>query len=459
MSARESETRSLALTRRALRLPARSLPRSPTCVSHRDTNGSKSTGESTERPRSPASGMSRWPKDGTSTASTLRALRIQARRSRVSRRRRGEPSGACEGRKHRTLRRARPSPSLLPCSVLPRLLLAHLPLPEPGVLREDRERRQPAEDDSPSPLANASLEEVHAKESQPGAEEEPARRSTHAVTAKLLRGRDRVAVPFLEVAVEVVVGLVEQLRAKRARIPTQLDLLVNEDGRVPSLGAVEEPEHLVPLPARRADRAAVEMILPADPVPIPPPGVGKNPLDLRAKRLGDALVRIQDQDPAVCQRLQRPVLLRGGILVLVLEHPVRDRAGDLERAVRASGIHDDQLLRPAERLQAAADRARLILRGHERAQVLEAHAGAPARSARRTSQAWTTCSTVTSRMQRMKRSPGSGHRVSLQWRHGSPSASTAACGPVGGCHAPGFVGPKRVTVGIPSATARCLGPE
>src|SRR5439155_1345131 len=222
---------------------------------------------------------------------------------------------------------------------------------------------------------------------------------------------------------------------------------------------------IVALPPGGPDRPPVEVILAVDPVAFLARGVGEDRLDLPSERRRHALVGVQNQRPSVGELRQGPILLRGRALVGMIQHAVRDRVRDRQRPVGAPRIHNHDFLGPANRLETRSDRALFVPGRHEHAQRLAgapaatAHATLPTRSRSLARHASITIAAVTSFMQRMYLSPGKGQTVWLQWRHSRAAASIAACGPAGGCHAPGCVGPKTVTVGTPSATARCLGPE
>ena len=83
----------------------------------------------------------------------------------------------------------------------------------------------------------------------------------------------------------------------------ELDFLVHEDRTVGALRPVEQTEHLVPLPAGRADRAPVEVVFPVDPVPVRSRRIRQDRLDLMPERgngfAGAAIARADGRPDAV----------------------------------------------------------------------------------------------------------------------------------------------------------------
>jgi len=130
---------------------------------------------------------------------------------------------------------------------------------------------------------------------------------------------------------------------QRADASPDHDLGVHVERLVRSLRPIEETEHLVPLPARGTDGFAEKVIVTVDPVPVQAGRVRQNALDLDAQLGGHALVRVHDQDPAVGELRNGPVLLRRRIHVFVLENAVRHgvarstQAGEVRITARRSG--------------------------------------------------------------------------------------------------------------------------
>src|SRR5258705_10807197 len=123
---------------------------------------------------------------------------------------------ACGDRWDRTRRRARSSP--WPCP--------HLGFPPPRVLREPRERREPAEDDPPPSFLEPPLEEVHADEPQPGTKPEARARRADVLPAQLLARPPGIPAPLFEVLIQIAVGLVEGPLLHRISHSPELDLLL-----------------------------------------------------------------------------------------------------------------------------------------------------------------------------------------------------------------------------------------
>src|SRR3989441_2684495 len=75
---------------------------------------------------------------------------------------------------------------------------------------------------------------------------------------------------------------------------------------------------------------------------------------------GDALVRVDQEDPLVRRLRDGPVLLPGGVDVLVLQDAGARVACDRQGRVGRVGIDHQDLIREAHRLEAVSDRGFLV---------------------------------------------------------------------------------------------------
>jgi len=94
--------------------------------------------------------------------------------------------------------------------------------------------------------------------------------------------------------------------------------------------------------------------------------------DLSRQGLGDALVRVHDQDPRGGHLVHRPVLLGRRAEVLALNDPDPDpgeRPRDRERAVRRERIHQQHLVGERQALEALADVGLLVEGGDDRGEA------------------------------------------------------------------------------------------
>ena len=263
------------------------------------------------------------------------------------------------------------------------------------------------------PLAEPSLEHVHAEEPHPGTNQEPRRGSADSALLEIRRRPLRVPGELLEVAVEVGVRFVRESLLELPDAPFDSDLRMDVERLVRPLRPIEEPQHLVALPSRRPDRPPQEPVRAPDPVTVRAGGIGEDPLDLLPERGRDPLVGVDNQHPAVRELRDRPVLLRGRIHVLVLEHPIGDRSRDRHGPVGASRIDDHDLLGPPHRFQAGAD-VRLLVPGRNKNAQRLAHGASRAAPRSSVRAAEITRSAGRSRIHRMWRSPGSGQVFALQ---------------------------------------------
>jgi hypothetical protein len=124
---------------------------------------------------------------------------------------------------------------------------------------------------------------------------------------------------------------------------------------VPTSVALKKPKHSVPLPTAEANWLPHKMILPIDRV-TRAGGIRDQDLkNLVAQSWRHALIGINDQNPGMSCLRNCPVLLRGGIDVFVLDDAIRIFACDLQRAVSAVGINDEDFVRPFYRFETRAD--------------------------------------------------------------------------------------------------------
>ena len=107
--------------------------------------------------------------------------------------------------------------------------------------------------------------------------------------------------------------------------------------------------------------------------------IGGDPTGDLLGQLGhDDLVGVNDQDPLVAERqvVQCPVLLLGvGSVEMELDDRRAVLGGDLRGFVGALAVHDEDLVGPGQRGQAAIEVLGLVLDGHDHADRLRARVG------------------------------------------------------------------------------------
>ena len=189
-------------------------------------------------------------------------------------------------------------------------------------------------------------------------------RDPPAAPAHLGRVPLGIAPQLPPVVIEGAIGVVQQGGPQPPHCAFQGDLLVDLALQVPPAIFPEEPQHPVVLPPGVANLVSEEEAPALDFVSIMRPA-GEGAADLCGQLRRHPLIGVHRQHPLAAGVGGRPVLLGGGRQILVLQDARPALPRQVGRAIGAEGIHDDDLVGEAERLQAVADVAGLVVGGHD----------------------------------------------------------------------------------------------
>jgi len=147
--------------------------------------------------------------------------------------------------------------------------------------------------------------------------------------------------------------------------PTVNDILVNGPRDERSPPPAEQPELPVGIETAVAYPSSLEQVPPRQVearLAAPAPEGG---LDLLAKGVRHALVRVEREDPVPVTLAEREVLLGTVPVPSPEEDPIGELAGDRHRLVARAGVDDHELIRPLDAFQAGAQPL-LLVQHHDR---------------------------------------------------------------------------------------------
>ncbi|CAG9205719.1 hypothetical protein BCAR13_160017 [Paraburkholderia caribensis] len=190
----------------------------------------------------------------------------------------------------------------------------------------------------------------------------------------LLRACRRIRVELAQHRLEVFVRVVHQLAFQPLRGRIEHEPLVHEVVREARGAAFEEARNPVGIPAAVAHPMSAEGGQAVDCIDIGG-GRGEHARNRHGQFRRDDLVGVDRQHPGRAERIQRAVLLRAEAgPVGVCQHARAVCAGDLDGAVGAAAVDDDDLVGECDGAQAFVEAERGVLRDERDAECGLCHA-------------------------------------------------------------------------------------
>ena len=239
-----------------------------------------------------------------------------------------------------------------------------LPLPQLRQLQEHVVRVHARDDQAGHAVLEAAAQDVVAQERQGRVERQAREARARAFFVHLPRRQIRVPLHRLEMMRDVAIGVVLDLALERAGPSLDGHRLVHVPLDPPARAAVVEAELEVRVPVGGANPPAEVPRHPRNPVALVRRLALEPGLDLAGQRRRDPLVGVQREDPVVPGERGRVVLLRAVARPVPHEHPVGVPPRDLDRAIGAARVHDDDVVGPGDRVQGPAQ-VRLLVPGDD----------------------------------------------------------------------------------------------